>query len=170
MRDVSAPVDAPPIAVLGAEEEALQGREHTTLRFVSVCLYPGVPDAMGRYAVGVGGAKEADVPIMDADGPKGPARDPTLLVTAHGQRRFYLFTRRPALETGAAPRDVMNEPPSKEEIQAAQAVARTRRAEKLGGEAIIHTTQGDIYVKLLGDAAPKAVENFCGHSRGGVLQ
>jgi len=49
---------------------------------------------------------------------------------------------------------------------AAEATAAIQRA-KLGSEAVIHTTMGDIFIKLLPDSAPKAIENFCGHSRAG---
>lgn len=49
---------------------------------------------------------------------------------------------------------------------AAEATAALQRA-KLGSEAVIHTTMGDIFIKLLPDSAPKANENFCGHSRAG---
>lgn len=33
--------------------------------------------------------------------------------------------------------------------------------------AILHTTMGDIHIKLFGRECPKTVENFCVHSKNG---
>lgn len=38
---------------------------------------------------------------------------------------------------------------------------------KLNEGAIIHTTFGDIHIRLFPNECPKAVENFCTHSRRG---
>lgn len=68
---------------------------------------------------------------------------------------------------GSAGRDVFNEPPSKEDLAlAAEASAVLARA-KLGSEAIVHTTKGDVHLRLMPEIAPKAVENFSGHARSG---
>ena len=68
---------------------------------------------------------------------------------------------------GSAGRDVFNEPPSREDLAvAAEASASLARA-KLGSEAVVHTSRGDIHVRLLPEVAPRAVENFSGHSRSG---
>lgn len=40
-------------------------------------------------------------------------------------------------------------------------------ASKLATEVIIHTTAGDIVIKLFQKEAPKTVENFVVHSRNG---
>jgi peptidylprolyl isomerase domain and WD repeat-containing protein 1 len=37
--------------------------------------------------------------------------------------------------------------------------------ERIGKMAIIHTTMGDIHIKLFGDKCPKTVENFSVHSK-----
>jgi peptidylprolyl isomerase domain and WD repeat-containing protein 1 len=51
---------------------------------------------------------------------------------------------------------------------AAEAAAAVQRA-RLGHEAVLHTTMGDVWIKLLPSLAPKAVENFCGHARSGYF-
>ena len=59
------------------------------------------------------------------------------------------------LAASGAGRDVFNEPPSKEDVlsaaDASSAIARAR----LGGEAVVHTSCGDIFIKLMPDIAPK---------------
>ena len=68
---------------------------------------------------------------------------------------------------GSAGRDVFNEPPSRDDlVLAAEASAVLARA-KLGSEAVLHTTRGEVHVRLLPEVAPKAVENFSGHARAG---
>ncbi|RYG55864.1 hypothetical protein EON66_04295 [archaeon] len=64
-------------------------------------------------------------------------------------------------------RDVFNEPPSKEDALLAVAAATALKAATLGTQAVIHTTKGDVFLRLLPDRAPKAVENFCGHAKAG---
>ena len=44
--------------------------------------------------------------------------------------------------------------------------AEAKQAE-MGTSAIIHTTYGDIHIRLFPEAAPKAVENFVTHSKNG---
>lgn len=41
------------------------------------------------------------------------------------------------------------------------------KATVTGTSAVIHTTLGDIFLKLFPNAAPKAVENFCTHAKNG---
>ena len=55
----------------------------------------------------------------------------------------------PCRDSASSGRDVFNEPPSKEDLAlAAEASAVIQRA-KLGSEAVLHTSRGDIHVKLL---------------------
>jgi peptidylprolyl isomerase domain and WD repeat-containing protein 1 len=62
-------------------------------------------------------------------------------------------------------RDVQNEKPrnlsSRKELEA--------KATETGTGAIIHTTYGDIHIRLFPDAAPKAVENFVTHAKNGYF-
>lgn len=60
-------------------------------------------------------------------------------------------------------RDIQNEKPK-------NVNARQQKEAKLaetGSAAIIHTTYGDIHIRLFPDAAPKTVENFVTHSKNG---
>jgi peptidylprolyl isomerase domain and WD repeat-containing protein 1 len=107
--------------------------------------------------------------------------DPAIFCTSLRRNRFYIFSRREPGELrsasssidgmggGAAAssvgRDVFNEPPSKEDLAVAAETSAAVARVKLGNEATIHTSLGDIVVKLFPPNAPKAVENFCGHSR-----
>jgi peptidylprolyl isomerase domain and WD repeat-containing protein 1 len=40
----------------------------------------------------------------------------------------------------------------------------------LADTAVIHTTEGDLHLRLFPDQAPKAVENFVGHARSGYFE
>lgn len=40
----------------------------------------------------------------------------------------------------------------------------------LADAAVIHTTEGDLHLRLFPDHAPKAVENFVGHARSGYFE
>jgi Cyclophilin type peptidyl-prolyl cis-trans isomerase/CLD len=48
-----------------------------------------------------------------------------------------------------------------------QAGAEVEAAAKLGKEAVLRTTLGDIRFRLFGEECPRTVENFCGHARSG---
>jgi peptidylprolyl isomerase domain and WD repeat-containing protein 1 len=60
-------------------------------------------------------------------------------------------------------RDIQNEKPrnlsNRKELEA--------KAAESGTGGIIHTTYGDIHIRLFPDAAPKAVENFVTHAKNG---
>ncbi|NXD44567.1 PPWD1 protein, partial [Copsychus sechellarum] len=76
------------------------------------------------------------------------------------------FTKREPEDTKSADsdRDVFNEKPSKEEVMAATQAEGPKR---VSDSAIIHTSMGDIHIKLFPVECPKTVENFCVHSRNG---
>ncbi|CAI4216509.1 unnamed protein product [Parascedosporium putredinis] len=71
------------------------------------------------------------------------ARDPILTATGIGKVRFYMFT-------------------NDEEVSKS-----TRDKTLTGTGAIIHTSYGDIQIRLFPKEAPKAVENFVGLSKSG---
>lgn len=129
-----------------------------SIRILHVGLYQGKPKK--RQA-----ALTVDMKLSDNPGLQETEGDPTLFCTALKKNRFYMFTRRSPDDTNSkeGDRDVFNEKPSKEEVLAAMQVAEKRVSEK----AIIHTTIGDIHVKLFMNECPKTVENFCVHSRNG---
>ena len=87
-------------------------------------------------------------------------RDPILFSTGFGKVRFYMFTNEEQINKSE--RDVQNEKPrmlgsKQKEIKQAET----------GTAAVLHTTYGDIHIRLFPDAAPKAVENFVTHSKNG---
>lgn len=61
-------------------------------------------------------------------------------------------------------RDVFNEKPTKEDIIA---VPEGQGIQKVYNAATIHTSRGDIHMKLFATECPKTVENFCAHSKNG---
>lgn len=63
-----------------------------------------------------------------------------------------------------AERDVFNEKPTREEATIA-GISSAPKSIKLSTHATLHTTMGDIQLELYPDVAPKAVENFIGHSK-----
>jgi peptidylprolyl isomerase domain and WD repeat-containing protein 1 len=60
-------------------------------------------------------------------------------------------------------RDVQNEKP-KQLVVGKQTEVKPVES---GTAAILHTTYGDIHIRLFPEAAPKAVENFVTHSKNG---
>ena len=68
-------------------------------------------------------------------------------------------------------RDVFNERPTAEERTiATTAPAKSTGPSPLAQTATIHTTEGDIHLRLFPEHAPKAVENFVGHARSGYFE
>ena len=63
-------------------------------------------------------------------------------------------------------RDIFNEKPATDELVAAEG-EDAGPAAVLPRGAVIHTTRGDIWVKLFPDECPKTVENFTTHARNG---
>lgn len=104
-------------------------------------------------------------PGLTADG----FTDPILFATALKKNRFYLFTRFEPEWTkdenvNSSDRDVFNEKPSKEELVSATEDSSSAR---VAASAIIHTTMGDIQMRLFYKECPKSVENFVVHAREG---
>ncbi|KAG6890621.1 hypothetical protein C0995_006597 [Termitomyces sp. Mi166 len=98
-------------------------------------------------------------------------RDPTLFCTGFKRGRVYLFTRSEPEDNKLGERDVFNERPTRDE----QNVAAAAPAAKIGpspvaNSATIHTTVGDMHLRLFPQQAPKAVENFVGHARSGYFE
>lgn len=129
-----------------------------TNRFMNLALYQGTPKKKGVTTLAMAAS---DNPVYK----ETELIDPTLFCTAYKKNRFFAFTRRePDAEDSFAnsgsvtsSRDVYNEKPSREEqtLAAASATQQT-----IGSQAVIHTSFGDINVKLFPEYAPKAVENF----------
>ncbi|KAF0038872.1 hypothetical protein F2P81_009356 [Scophthalmus maximus] len=129
------------------------------IRVVQLSLFQGVAKAI-QVAPTVE-MKASDNPALDNVEP-----DPTIFCTAFKKNRFYMFSKREPEDTKSADsdRDIFNEKPSKEEVMAATQAEGPKR---VSDSAIIHTTMGDIHIKLFPVECPKTVENFCVHSRNG---
>ncbi|MBN3308122.1 PPWD1 protein, partial [Amia calva] len=138
------------VRILGKQEN---------IRVVQLSLFQGIAKAV-QVAPTIE-MKASDNPTLQSAEP-----DPTIFCTAFKKNRFYMFTKREPEDTKTAEsdRDVFNEKPSKEEVMAATQAEGPKR---VSDSAIIHTTMGDIHLKLFPVECPKTVENFCVHSRNG---
>uniref|UniRef100_A0A0G4FPX9 peptidylprolyl isomerase n=1 Tax=Chromera velia CCMP2878 TaxID=1169474 RepID=A0A0G4FPX9_9ALVE len=142
------------------------GRGEKTERFLACALIQCKPKK-----------KKTSGAIMSSSGASTRIEmaDPTLICSGYNRHRFYLFSQREPEEAshaeggGGAVRDVFNEKPSKEEAAAAIADMQNERALALGKQATIHTTMGDIIIKLFASEVPRTVENFTVHSRNGYF-
>ncbi|KAI0845291.1 hypothetical protein F5Y00DRAFT_246561 [Daldinia vernicosa] len=124
------------------------------IRPINLAIYQGQPQKKGVTTVEMAASSN---PLLQ----ESEARDPILFTTAVGKVRFYMFTNDE--EISRSERDVQNEKPTI--INPKQATQK--KAGETGTAAILHTTYGDIHIRLFPDAAPKAVENFVTHSKRG---
>ncbi|KAI0109982.1 hypothetical protein F4814DRAFT_425188, partial [Daldinia grandis] len=124
------------------------------IRPINLAIYQGQPQKKGVTTVEMAASSN---PLLQ----ESEARDPILFTTAVGKVRFYMFTNDE--EISRSERDVQNEKPTI--INPKQATQK--KAGETGTAAILHTTYGDIHIRLFPDAAPKAVENFVTHSKSG---
>ena len=125
-------------------------------RALNLTLYQGAPQKKAVTTVAM--AASSNPLLQEAE-----ARDPMLVCTAAGKPRFYLFTNE--TEISKSTRDIQNEKP-RNLLDASSARAETKQAET-GTQATMHTTLGDIILRLFPQSAPKAVENFVTHARNG---
>jgi len=133
-----------------------------TQRFMNISLYQGAPKKKNIITLAMAAS---DNPLYK----ESELRDPTLFCTAYKRNRFYLFTKREP-DSEETPdgigRDIFNEKPSREE-QTVASLSTSSLKHALGSQATIHTTMGDIHIRLFPEYAPKAVENFVGLSKKG---
>ncbi|KAG2153096.1 uncharacterized protein EDB93DRAFT_1249010 [Suillus bovinus] len=138
----------------------LLGKDES-VRWMNLALYQGAP------------AKKGLAPVSSANpmlANKG-IRDPTLFCTGYKRQRFYLFTRSEPEDNKIHDRDVFNERPTREEQSIASATALTKSGPSpLASSAVIHTSMGDMHMRLFPQQSPKAVENFVGHARSGYFE
>jgi peptidylprolyl isomerase domain and WD repeat-containing protein 1 len=134
------------------------GKGENKERFLSVCLYQGVPKGDSQYKKS-SAARDASGKVKEA------LCDPCIVCTSFKKNRMYVFSRRePAEElVDGQGRDVFNEKPTAEEQNHTADGNKT----VLGKSAIMRTTLGDIHFKLFPEEVPKTVENFTVHSREG---
>ncbi|KAK9828550.1 hypothetical protein WJX72_000712 [[Myrmecia] bisecta] len=131
------------------------GKVENTERFLRIALYQGVPKKGTRTRL----------PGLES---RATLADPTLLCCAFNRHRMFMFSRREPEDAADAlgGRDVFNEKPTGDEI-VPQEGGTGESAQVLPRGAIIHTTKGDIWVKLFPEECPKTVENFTTHARNG---
>lgn len=127
------------------------------VRAVHLAVYQGQPQKKGVTTVEMGASSN---PLLQ----ESESRDPVLVATAAGRVRFYMFTDE--TDVSKSTRDVQNEKPTMLGGKGAGAGKAARKAET-GSAAVVHTTYGDVHMRLFPDAAPKAVENFVTHARNG---
>ncbi|KAL2795401.1 hypothetical protein BJX66DRAFT_170030 [Aspergillus keveii] len=125
-------------------------------RPLNLAMYQGAPQKKGVVTVSM--AASANPLLAEAE-----ERDPILVSTGFAKIRFYLFTNESDISKST--RDVQNERPT-DPASSRESAAAQKQAE-LGTSAILHTTLGDIHLRLYPSAAPKAVENFTTHARSG---
>lgn len=119
-------------------------------RFLNLALHHGLPQSISlELAASENPANETE-----------KANDPILFATAFKKQRFFLLTRREPDKDHLLERDVLNERPSKDDL-----ASKTAPTKILPKQAILRTTVGDIFIKLLPEVAPLAVENFTTHAR-----
>jgi peptidylprolyl isomerase domain and WD repeat-containing protein 1 len=132
----------------------LYGREEP-FRPLNLALYQGQPDKKGVVTVQMAAS---DNPILA----EAEARDAMLTCTGSGKVRFYMFTNDDNISK--SDRDVHNEKPRN--LNAAKkAQEEAEKESRMASNATIHTTMGDIQIRLFPEHAPKAVENFTVHGR-----
>jgi peptidylprolyl isomerase domain and WD repeat-containing protein 1 len=132
----------------------LYGREET-FRPINLALYQGQPDKKGVVTVQMAAS---DNPLLA----EAEARDAMLVTTGSGKVRFYLFTNDSSV--AKSDRDIHNEKPR---VLGSNAKAEEIKNDRLATAATIHTTMGDISIRMFPQHAPKAVENFTVHARAG---
>ncbi|PPQ65382.1 hypothetical protein CVT26_000007 [Gymnopilus dilepis] len=138
---------------------SLLGKDEV-VRFLNLTLYQGAPAKKTITTITM--AASANPILADK-----AQRDPTLVCSGYKKSRFYLFTR----DEPEGERDVFNEKPTREEQTVAAATVSQRSGPSpLANSATIHTTVGDIHMRLFPQQAPKAVENFVGHARSGYFE
>lgn len=125
-------------------------------RSLNLALYQGQPDKKGVVTVQMAAS---DNPLLQ----EAEARDAMLVSTGSNKVRFYIFTNEEDISKST--RDVQNEKPTM--LGGKSSKASKEQDAEVSNSAIIHTTYGDIHIRLFPSAAPKAVENFVRLSRTG---
>lgn len=134
----------------------------STLRFVQVCLCTGDAKVNRQMQLARSGGSSAAV-----DHEEKKKSDALVVALAFGKKRFYVISHDDPFDqedTESMRRDVLNEPPDTDDRLVSQGAVREK---KVGSEAILRTTMGDIHIKLFTQEVPRTVENFCGHAKNG---
>ena len=130
--------------------------QEESFRPMNLSLYQGQPDQ--KRVVTVEMAASENPLLVEAE-----SRDAMLVTTGSGKVRFYMFTNDTNIQKST--RDVQNEKPR--DLASKRNRDGNEASSDSGSGAILHTTYGDIHLRLFPNAAPKAVENFVTHSKNG---
>lgn len=131
--------------------------QEESFRALNLALYQGQPQQ--KKVVTVEMAASVNPLLAEAE-----ARDAMLATTGAAKVRFYMFTNE--TEISRSSRDVQNEKPRELGAKRKQD-GQDDEAAASGSAAVLHTTYGDIHLRLFPDVAPKAVENFVTHAKNG---
>lgn len=136
------------------------GKVENNDRFLRIALYLG--DRSSKKV------RKMPTVAANANENKEPLTDPTLVCCAFKKHRIYLFSRREPEEPEDATkgRDVFNEKPPPDELLAVSDIGKSVTT-SLPDNVILHTTMGDVHMKLYPEECPKTVENFTTHCRNG---
>ncbi|KAI0729627.1 hypothetical protein C8Q72DRAFT_305106 [Fomitopsis betulina] len=141
----------------------LLGKDET-VRWMNLTLYQGAPAKKGLTTAAAAASAN---PLLA----EKAVRDPTLVSTGYKRQRFYMFTRSEPEDDKSGDRDIFNERPTREEQSIASSTTTAKGGPSpVANAATIHTTLGDIHMRLFPQHAPKAVENFVGHARSGYFE
>ncbi|KAK9237251.1 hypothetical protein V1525DRAFT_404663 [Lipomyces kononenkoae] len=121
------------------------------VRFLNLAMYQGAPSRKELFTLEMATSDNALVS-------ESLITDPTLISTAISKKRFYLFTNYGGdFSSIKSDRDVFNEKLTKDDK--GQGPSAEKPAETSKG-VTLHTTMGDIQIRLYPEHAPLAVENF----------
>eukprot|EP00126_Sphaerothecum_destruens_P006274 Sdes_comp19293_c0_seq1m10347 len=146
------------------------GKYESSMKALKVSLFQGIVNS-SHTALTVE-MQASDNPLLSSG--KATGGDPILVCSGHKKNRFFIFSQRepgeadvhnnnPEIASRPENRDVFNERPTHEE----KLSAATNAAKILRDSVIIHTTKGDMTLKLFPKECPKTVENFCTHASNG---
>ncbi|KAK9463646.1 uncharacterized protein V1516DRAFT_698232 [Lipomyces oligophaga] len=131
------------VRLLGSEDN---------VRFINLALYQGAPDRKDIITVEMAASDNALVLAS-------LSTDPTLFASGVGKKRFYMFTNSTEpFNKIRSERDVFNEKPTKLDAGGKSATTEEPTIESNG--VTLHTTLGDIQIRLYPEHAPLTVENF----------
>ncbi|KAK9478226.1 hypothetical protein V1514DRAFT_86131 [Lipomyces japonicus] len=129
------------------------------IRFLNLSLYQGAPNKKDILTLEM--AASDNVLISES-----LTTDPTIFSTAVNRKRFYLFTNYVGeFNSIKSDRDVFNEKPTREELN--RKANAEQKPKLISNGVTLHTSMGDIQIRLYPEFAPLAVENFVTHCRNG---
>lgn len=136
------------------------GKVENNDRFLRIALYQG--DKSSKKV------RKIPAAVANVNESKEPLTDPTLLCCAFKKHRIYLFSRREPEEPEDATkgRDVFNEKPPPEELLTVSELGKAVTT-SLPDNVVLHTSMGDVHLRLYPEECPKTVENFTTHCRNG---